>query len=335
MKTYSRVIGIDVSKDRLDLADSQQQLPATLNYLTATLQTKLVPLLQPPHEILVVCEASGGWEYLLVEVLQAAHIDVVVANPKRVRSFAQAHGYLEKSDQLDAEVLVRFGQQVPVAIARVRTPEEREFLALTRRRSQVVVDLNRVVSQLGQCPDKLSRQLLQQQQKFLKKQQNKLDSLLAQRLKQLAKLDPKIDVLNSVPGIGPVMIATLLAELPELGSLSRGQIAKLVGVAPIVKQSGKRDGKRTVRGGRGQVRKVLFMCGMVAIRNNPVIKQFYQRLLKRGKLKMVALVAAMRKLLIIINQMVRDLQPWQTTKERCQTHCEQRADNAHVLDQVL
>lgn len=314
MKTYSRVIGIDVSKERLDIADSEHKLPSTLNYITTTLQTKLVPLIKQPNETLVVCEASGGWEYLLVEVLHEAHIDVVVANPKRVRNFAQAHGYLEKSDKLDAQVLVRFGQQVSVAVARVRTPDEREFLALTRRRTQVLVDLNRVVSQLGQCHDKRSQQLLKQQQKFLKKQENKLDSLLEQRLKQLAKTDPKIDILNSVPGIGPVMISTLLAELPELGTLSRGQIAKLVGVAPMIHQSGKRDGKRSVRGGRGNVRRVLFMCGLVAIQKNPVIKPLYQRLLKRGKLKMVAIVACMRKLLIIINQMVRDNQPWETKK---------------------
>ena len=270
MKSYKRVIGIDICTERLDIADSNSKIEKAIEYTVDTIKTKVIKLIKEPSETLVVCEATGGLEYLLVDALHDAKIDVVVANPARVRDFAKGHGFFEKSDAIDAQMLQLYGQQVKVSLAKPRTLEERNFIALSRRRTQLLQLVSQESNRLRQCLD------------------------------TQAKADPKIEVIRSVPGVGPVMTATLVAELPELGSLSREKIAKLVGVAPMIKQSGKSEGKRRARGGRGGVRRVLYMSALVATKRNPVINKFYIRLLSQGKPKKVALVACMRKLLTML-----------------------------------
>jgi transposase len=255
MKCYKRVIGIDISTERLDIADSQLGIDREVEYSVEAILSKITKRIKEPEETLVVCEATGGLEYVLVDALHDAKIDVVVANPARVRDFAKGHGYFEKSDKIDARMLQLYGQQVKVSLAKPRTVEERHFIALSRRRTQLL------------------------------------------------------------PGVGMVMTSTLVAELPELGSLSRAKIAKLVGVAPMIRQSGKSDGKRRARGGRGNVRRVLYMAALVATQKNPVIKKFYIRLLASGKPKKLALVACMRKLLTMLNDMVRQQTKWDETKK--------------------
>jgi transposase len=242
--------------------------------------------------------------------MQQAGIDVAVANPRQVRDFAKGHGYLEKTDSIDAAMIAKFGSDVDVHLAPQRTDAERAFQALVRRRCQVISALHAEKNRVAQTSDKFAKELIEQSISHWKSQLKTLDMQIERVLTERAKNDPKIDILQSVPGVATVTTATIIAELPELGSLNRGQIAKLVGVAPLANQSGKSDKQRKAKGGRGQVRNVLYMATLVAARHNPVIKQFYNRLLAKGKLKKVALVAAMRKLLTILNDMVRNGELW-------------------------
>lgn len=311
---YQRVIGVDVSSEKLDISDSAGLLPASIPNSVAAVQSQLVRKLKSDSATLVVCEATGGYEHCMVDALLDAEIPVAIANPRQVRDFAKGHGYLEKSDVIDARVIRQFGEDVKVTLAPKRTEEEKRHQALVRRRFQVLQLLSQEQNRLGNAVDKLSRSWLTQTISHLKKQLQQIDKQLAKMLAERAKKDPKVEILSSVPGVGAVTVSTLIVELPELGALNRGQVAKLVGVAPIIQQSGRNDKKRRVRGGRSQVRKVLYMAALVATRHNPVIKAFYLRLLARGKLKKVALVAAMRKLLTILNDMVRNGQRWRAAE---------------------
>ena len=310
MNVYKRVIGIDVSKDRLDIADSNSKIASQVENTLATVKSQIIKLIKEPKSTLVVCEATGGLEYLLVDLLHDAGVDVAVANPARVRDFAKAHGYLEKSDTIDAKVLQLFGKQVEVSLAKPRTAQERIFIALSRRRTQLLQLVSQESNRLRQCYDSTMHGLIKEMLDSLKKQLKSVDTSIEKSLAEQAKTDPKIDVLLSVPAVGVVMTATLVAEVPELGTLSRTKIAKLVGVAPIIKQSGKTEQRRRARGGRGSVRRVLYMSALVATQKNPVINRFYVRLLKQGKPKKLALVACMRKLLTMLNDMVRNQEKW-------------------------
>lgn len=192
----------------------------------------------------------------------------------------------KSSDAIDAQMLQLYGQQVKVSLAKPRTLEERNFIALSRRRTQLLQLVSQESNRLRQCLDTQAKALIQEMLKASKIQLKAVDSAIEKCLETQAKTDPKIEVIRSVPGVGPVMTATLVAELPELGSLSRAKIAKLVGVAP-----GKSEGKRRARGGRGSVRRVLYMSALVATKKNSVINKFYIRLLSQGKPKKLALVA--------------------------------------------
>lgn len=307
---YQRVIGVDVSAEKLDISDSANKLPASISNSIDAVQSQLVSKLKLGSATLVVCEATGGYEHAMVDLLLDADIPVAIVNPRQVRDFARGHGHLEKSDVIDARIIRQFGEDVKVTLAPKRTEEEKRHLALVRRRFQVLQLLSQEQNRLGSTVDKLSRKLLMQTITHLKKQLKAIDKQLEKLLAERAKSDSKVEILGSVPGVGAVTVSTLLVELPELGELNRGQAAKLVGVAPIIQQSGKNDKKRRVRGGRSQVRRVLYMATLAATRHNPVIKNFYLRLITRGKPKKVALVAAMRKLLTILNDMVRSGERW-------------------------
>lgn len=313
---YQRVVGVDVSSEKLDISDSDNKLPASIPNSVVAVQSLLVSKLKSDSSTLVVCEATGGYEYALVDTLLDADIPIAIANPRQVRDFANGHGHLEKSDVIDARIIRQFGEDVKVTLAPKRSEEEKRHQALVRRRSQVLQLISQEQNRLDHTIEKFSRKLLTQTISHLKKQLKEIDKHLEKLLAERAKKDPKVEILYSVPGVGAVTVSTIIVELPELGELNRGKIAKLVGVAPIIQQSGKSDKKRRVRGGRSQVRKVLYMATLVATRHNPVIKAFYMRLVARGKPKKVALVAAMRKLLTILNDMVRNGQRWRAA-ERC------------------
>ena len=335
MKSYKRVIGIDICMVRLDIADSNSKIEKAIEYTIEAIKAKIIKLIKEPSETLVVCEATGGLEYLLVDALHDAKIDVVVANPARVRDFAKGHGYFEKSDAIDAQMLQLYGKQVRVSLAKPRTLEERNFIALSRRRCQLLQLISQESNRLRQCVDAQAKAFIQEMVKILKSQMKTVDSAIEKCLEAKAKTDPTIDVIRSVPGVGVVMTSTLVAELPELGSLSRAKIGKLVGVAPMIKQSGNSDGKRRARGGRGNVRKVLYMAALSATRTNPMIKAFYTRLLSQGKPKKLALVACMRKLLTILNDMVRNQTKWEEKKKSVAgSTVSNRPAPARVLDKV-
>lgn len=311
---YSRVIGVDIASEKIDVNDSEGKLSGTIPNTVAAIQKQIVAKIQSKHDTLVVCEATGSYEHVLVDVLHAAGIPIAVANPRQVRDFARGHGFLEKSDAIDAHMIRRFGEDVELNLTRQRSPQEKQHQALVRRRCQLLDLINQEQNRYGQTVDALMRKMIAATLLHLKKQQKEIDGQLEKLLAERGKVDPNVQILDSVPGVGVVTISTLLAELPELGQLNRTQIAKLVGVAPLINQTGMSDKKRKIRGGRSQVRNVLYMATLVATRRNALIKHFYQRLPARGKPKKLALVAAMRKLLTILNEMIRHQQSWRSTE---------------------
>lgn len=308
MTTYERVIGIDVSSQRLDISDSKGKLPAAIDNTIKAVE-RLVKRIAEPEKTLVVCESSGGYEDLMVDLLHAAKVNVAVVNPRQTHYYAKAHGYLEKTDTIDARVIRLFGEQVKVHLTKPRTEREKQLRSLLRRRSQVLMMINQEKNRL-RLEDETIRQFVEDSLKALKNQLKTLNVQLKAHAAEMSKETAKIEIISSVPGVGPVTTVTLTVELPELGQLSRNPISKLVGVAPMAHQSGQSDGKRRARGGRSTVRRALYMAALVATRENPVIKKFYVRLLQKGKPKKLALIACMRKLLLIINDMVRHGKKW-------------------------
>ena len=312
MKTqYARVIGVDIASLKIDINDSAGKIKSSLPNTVDAISKHLIHKIGDRSATLVICEATGSYEHVLVDACHQAGIAICIANPRQVRDFAKGHGFLEKSDTIDAFMIRRFGEDVEIHLTAPRTPQQRAHQALVRRRVQVLGMLSQEQNRLGQTQDCLALELIQEAITQLKDQLKRIDGPLSQMLKKRAEEDPNVGILQSVPGVGVVTVSTLLSELPELGKLDRGKISKLVGVAPIVRQSGNVDKKRQARGGRSQVRNVLYMATLVATRHNSLIREFYLRLLRRGKLKKVALVAAMRKLLTILNNMVRCGQMWQ------------------------
>lgn len=303
-------IGIDVSKAQLDVAVNEPastwQSPNTdfgIHDLVAHLQT-----LRPT---LVVLEATGGYELRLVAQLAAAHLPVVVTNPRRVRAFARSTGQYAKTDKLDAQLLARFGAVLRPEPRPLPTEEEDQLTALLTRRQQLVemltVEKNRRPTLRPTMRPDLDAHLA-----FLTERLQKLDAEIDQFIQDTPWWKDKDALLQSVPGVGRVTACTLVAQLPELGTLDRQAIAALVGVAPVNKDSGRKSGKRRIYGGRAPVRSTLYMAALSASKHNPIIKRFYERLLARGKEKKVALTACMRKLLVILNAMVRSHQAWRT-----------------------
>jgi transposase len=314
MKIYKRVIGIDVSKQRLDVADSDGKISLEVDNLLTSIQAKIIKLIGPKTDTLVVCEATGGLEHTLVDALHDAGIDVSIANPQRVRCFATAHGRLEKSDKIDAQMIMLFGKQVEVSLAKPRSEKDRHFTALMRRREQLVRNRVQEHNRLKQCNDPAIAEIIKETIKFLKTQEKTVNSEIKAYLQESAKTDDRIEVIMSHPGVAQTTTATLISDLPEIGTLNRGQIAKLVGTAPIIKQSGKTEKKRHARGGRSSVRSILFMATLSAIQRSPFYKAYYVRLQKKGKAKMVAIVACMRKIITTLNDMVRHKRKWEEPK---------------------
>ena len=301
-------IGIDISKDVLDIYVLPQGLTLQQPNSDVGVQS-LIEQLNPLSPSLVVVESTGGLERLLVSGLQAATIPVAIANPRKVKGFAIALGKA-KTDKLDAQVIAQFAQAVQPKSHSAVAPQAQQLSDLVRRRQQLVemqvAEKNRLsrASETVQLDIKAHIEEMKQRIETLNEQ---IQSLAQQQ----SDWQRKDEILQSVKGIGKVSSALCLAELPELGTISAKQIARLVGVAPINHDSGKHKGKCMISGGRTSVRCGLYMATLVAIRHNSVIQQFYERLLANGKLKKVALVACMRKLLVILNAMIRDNKSWQ------------------------
>jgi transposase len=258
---------------------------------------------------LIVLEPTGGFEMLVAAELTQANLPAVVVNAKRVRDFARATGKLAKTDKLDARVLAHFAAAVRPPLRRLRSEEEEQLTALLTRRRQIVdmltVEKNRLVTVRAKM-----RTAIEAHIRWLSENLKELDQEIEDFVESSPLWKEHDALLQSVPGVGRVTSGTLLAMLPELGKLNRQEIAALVGVAPLNKDSGKKQGRRRVYGGRADVRSVLYMAALAAKKYNPVIKKFYDRLIQHGKEKKVALTACMRKLLVILNAMIRSHQPW-------------------------
>jgi transposase len=311
-KLATRIIGVDVAKDKLDVCDSEGKISKEVRNSTTSVVKHMVRKIKSPGETFVVCEATGAYERTLVKALQKAGISVCVANPYQVRQFGHGLGILEKTDPIDAKLLRTFGETVDLAATPPKTEEQESHEALVRRREQLLQLINQEENRRGQAWDTASQTSIDNVVKMLQKQQKVIEGRIQTFLKKEAESNPAVTVLQSVPGVGTVTTSTLICDLPELGKLNRREISKLVGVAPIANQSGRQDKQRSIFAGRSHVRRVLYMAALVASRSNPVIQTFYKRLLARGKAKKVALVACMRKLLTILNTMVRNNEPWRT-----------------------
>jgi transposase len=271
----------------------------------AEIVSRLVPL----SPALVVLEATGGLEMTVAGVLAAAGLPVAIVNPRQVRHFAQATGQLAKTDRLDAALLARFAEAVKPEPRPLPDAQAQLLSALLTRRRQLVEMKVAEESRLSRASPAV-RKGIGEHIDWIREQLQGLDDDLQRLVRESPLWREKEDLLRGVPGVGPVLCATLLAELPELGRLGRKQVAALAGVAPFNRDSGTLRGKRTVWGGRSSVRSVLYMAAVSAARYNPVIKAFYQRLLSAGKAKKVALTACMHKLLLILNAILKTSTPW-------------------------
>ena len=301
-------VGIDVSKARLDVALGV----AGALFAVANDQRGIAALLARLSQLTlarVVVEASGGLETALVAELGAAGWPVVVVNPRQVRDFARAVGQLAKTDALDARLLALFAERVQPPLRALPTAAERELKALVARRRDLVEMLTAERNRLGSAPKVLHRELTAHI-RWLEGRLKQRDRELDRKLRDAPLWQEKEDLLRGVPGVGPVLCATLLAELPELGRLDRREVAKLAGVAPLNRDSGRLRGQRAVWGGRAPVRTALYMATLSAVRFNPALKAFYRRLRSAGKPPKLALTAAMRKLLVILNAILKHRTPW-------------------------
>lgn len=302
-------IGIDVSKKLLEVAVHQSDYHFSCPNDPKKFPSLISELISlRPARILL--EATGGLERPLLQALSAFGLPVVVVNPRQVRDFAKALGLLAKTDRLDARVLAHFAASVQPPLRPLKSQDDTELDALMGRRTQLTDILTAEKNRRGSAATKTARDDIEEHIEWLEERIKELDEKLKQQLERSTVWQQKDKILQSVKGIGFVTSMSLLADCPELGQLNRHQIAKLAGVAPLNRDSGQLRGSRHIWGGRAQLRSKLYMATLAAIRSNPVIKAFYQRLITRNKLKKVAIVACMRKLLTIINVMVRENQLW-------------------------
>jgi transposase len=296
-------VGLDVSKDRLDYTVDDTRCDHVPN--TESGHERLLASLRLSKAVRVICESTGGYERALVAKLLQAKIEVCVVNPGRVRAFAQAEGLLAKTDRLDAQLLRRFGQKVQ---PRLHAPMDqaaivlRELLDYRRQVSDQLVAVRNRLELAG----KVLRTRLDTQVIFLQKELTETDRLIQEHIDHDDTLRRKAARLRELKGAGPVLTATLLAYVPELGEIESPQLSALIGVAPFARDSGRRQGVRRVRGGRGVVRHVLYMAAVAATQHNPLLRAFYTRLVAAGKPKPVALVAVMRKMLHVLNRLIAD-----------------------------
>jgi len=301
-------VGIDVSKTTLDVYIR----PIGKAWKIANTQVEIAGLVEQlkTYDLnLIVLEATGGLETEVVIQLQAALLPVAVINPRQGRDFAKATGKLAKTDAIDAQILAHFGEALKPQLLAIESEQARQLGELISRRRQLVemqtAEKNRQTRARGRALADIEAHL-----EYLAKRLDSLNQEIDELTQNNTQWIAQVNLLKTTPGIGTVISTTLVSDLPELGKLTAKQISRLVGVAPINHDSGLHKGKRMISGGRAHVRATLYMGAVVAMRHNPVIKSFYQRLVERGKSKKLALTACVRKMLVILNAMVRDNLPW-------------------------
>ncbi len=308
MNQKPHFIGIDISKLHLDVADSMTQE----TWQTANNEEGIAGLveslsaLNPP---LIVLEATGGLEIPLASALVAGRLPVAVVNPRQVRDFAKATGKLAKTDVIDSLVLAHFAKAIRPEVRKIKDEESLELSALVTRRRQLIEMLTKEKTRLKQAPKWICKDI-KEHIESLKKRLRKIDGDLSRTIKNSSAWREHDQIIQSVPGAGPVLAVNLLAGVPELGVLNQKQIAALIGLAPLNRDSGKFRGRRCIWGGRANVRAALYMAAVTAMQHNPVIRTFYTRLIEKGKPFKVAITACMRKLLTIINTMIKTKTLW-------------------------
>ena len=304
-----RFVGIDVSKSWVDI----YVRPDATGFRCATDGAGLAELvrrLQPLGPVLVVMEASGGYEGIVAASLAEAGLPVAIVNPRQTRKFAEALGQLAKTDAIDARVIAHFAEAVRPPPRPMPDAMMRQLQELLARRRQLVVMINAEKQRFAKAESQVTQRSHKAMLRSLESERGRIDRAIDKLVQHSPLWCKKLDLLTSVPGVGDIVARTLLAELPELGTVDRHQIAALAGVAPFSRDSGRKKGRRFVRAGRVQVRAPVYMACLVAIRFNPPLKTFYRRLRAAGKPPRLALVAVMRKLLTILNAMLRDNTPW-------------------------
>ena len=304
-----RFVGIDVSKSWVDVHVRPDGTAFRCLSDGAGL-AELVRRLQPLSPVLVVMEASGGYEAIVAASLAEADLPLAIVNPRQVRRFAEALGQLAKTDAIDARVIAHFAEAIRPPPRPLPNPMMTQLQELLARRRQLVVMINAEKQRAARAESKVTRRSHKTMLKSLEAERTRIDRAIDKLIQQSPLWCAKLDLLTSVPGVGDIVARTLLAELPELGRVDRHQIAALAGVAPFSRDSGRKKGRRVVRAGRVQERAPVYMACLTAIRRNPPLKAFYRRLRAAGKPTRLALVAVMRKLLTMLNAILRDNQPW-------------------------
>jgi transposase len=305
------IVGVDVSKDRLDV----HVLPSGEAFAVGRDGEGLAALverLKPLGVRLAAVEATGGLEMVVAAALAGAGLPLVVVNPAQVRAFAQALGKRAKTDPIDAAVIARFVQATRPEVRPLAGEATRLLADLVTRRRQIVQMIGAEKQREKRLTEPRLRRSITRLVAALQKELTEVDGEIDDQIRGSPAWRQTEDLLRSVPGVGPVVARTLMAELPELGALDRRQVAALAGLAPFTRQSGRWKGKSFIGGGRTSVRTALFMAALVATRHNPILRLFHQRLIAAGKPKLVAIVATARKLLTMLNAILRDRRPWQT-----------------------
>lgn len=305
---YKNYVGIDVCKRYLDVC-----VRSTGEYFRVENNADGFKLIQERlsgySPCLLIAESTGGYESDMVRALQKKGFSVAVINPRQARDFAKAAGRLAKTDKIDAGVLAHFGEAMKPIVKAISSEDEESLSALAQRRRQLVdmltVEKNRLSCARGSVGKAIKKSI-----EFLNKQLKDVEKQLAEHIKSDEERNRKKEILESICGVGEVISMTLIADLPELGKVNHKEIAALVGLAPLNRDSGFMQGKRSIWGGRAMVRTALYMGALVAIRFNPVLKAFYEKLCQAGKLKKVALIACARKLLTIMNSMIKHDKKW-------------------------
>ena len=302
-------VGIDVSKTFWDVAVDGQK--AVRRFATdEDGLAKLVAWMRKLRPTCICLEATGGWETPLVRAFQKHNLPVAVVNPRQIRDFARAMNQLAKTDRIDAQVIARFAALMKPALAKKPSENQEKLRSSRTRRNQVVDMLTQEKNRLATQRDPRMRRFIKQAIDLYEEQLRQLDDEIQDLMTGDDALRQKMELLVSVPGVAMATASALLAEMPELGDLNRREAARLAGLAPVNRDSGTLRGKRTIGGGRPSVRRALYMATLVATRHNSCIRAHYQHLLEKGKKKLVALTACMRKLLLILNAMLKNQQPW-------------------------
>lgn len=314
MDTQDVFAGIDVSKANLEVCLWPQEERKCFAQ-TEDGWILMCEFIQSCSPRLIVLEATGGLERGAVAALAVKGLPVVVVNPRQVRHFAISKGILAKTDKIDARVIAQFAESIRPEIRPLKNLEAQELDSLVTRRQQIIQMLAAEKNRLHSAPA-WTRKDIRRHIEWLEKSLEKIDKGVDRMIQNSPVWRVKEEILRSMKGVGPVLCRTILSDLPELGTLNRQKIAVLVGVAPLNRDSGKFRGKRTIWGGRAEIRAVLYMATVAAIRSNPVIQAFHERLVKAGKAPKVAITACMRKMLTILNAMLKNQTPWQPVAQK-------------------